>query len=139
MEKESIKNKGLTFGVGKPGNRQAYIDTRDIGDISSNILTESIEKHGTAVYDVYPDVLSYDEKAAILTKVLGKEVKYVQLEPQVYYDTMLSYGMTHSFVYEFINLQNEDFNLATPQIEILLGKKPRTFENWVRDHKNAFL
>jgi len=134
-----IKNRSIIGGAGSPKNRLAYIDPRDIGDVASVVLSEPIEKHGNAVYDVHPEVMTYEEKAALFSKVLGKEIKYVQLEPSMLYGQMVSHGIPHAMAYDLINIGVEDFNYPSPQIEIILGKKPRKFEDWINENKNAFL
>jgi len=134
-----IKNRSIIGGSGKASNHLAYIDTRDIGEIASVVLSEPMEKHGNAVYEIFPEVLTYEQKAALFSKVLGKEIKYVQLEPSVLYGQMVSHGMPHLMAYSMISLGLEDFNFSTPQIEILLGKKPRKLEDWIQENKQSFL
>jgi len=134
-----VKSNNIFAGVGSPKNRVGFVDTRDISDIASVVLSDPIEKHGNAVYDIHAEVFSYEEKAAFFTKVLGKEVKYVQKDVMELYGLLSSRGLPHAFCYDFISLGLEDFNFPTPQIEILLGKKPRKLEDWIRENKNAFL
>jgi len=134
-----IKNRSIIGGAGSPKNRLAYVDPRDIADIASVVLSEPIEKHGNSVYDIHPDVLTYEEKAALFSKVLGKEIKYVQLEPSALYGQMVSHNIPHQMAYDLINIGLEDFNYPTPQIEILLGKKPRKFEDWMNENKHLFV
>jgi uncharacterized protein YbjT (DUF2867 family) len=135
-EVHTIKKLNKTFGVQPETSKVSLIDPRDIGDIASAILSDPIEKHGNLVYDVNAELLTMKEQAAVFSKVLGRQIDYVQISPVQQYNTLIQYNMPHGLAYELckFNFQSEDPN---PELEILTGKKLRTFENWVKENRYA--
>jgi len=138
-EVSSVKNLSKLFGCHPPSYHLPMTDPRDISDVALNVMLDPIEKHGVAVYGITPDPLSYEERAEIYSRVLGKKVEYVRDTYENVYNAMSSHGLPHSMVYDLINLGNFDFSRSTPQVTILTKKPRRTFEQFLIDNKEKFL
>jgi len=132
----SIKNLNQVIGSGPPTNHLSMVDTADIADIALNVFLDPIEKHGIVVYSVHPEVLTNLERAQVLSKVLGREITYVQDSYTNVYNRMVGHGMPHKLVYDIISLGLRDFQEPTPHITILTKKPIRTFEQWVTENKD---
>jgi hypothetical protein len=86
--------------------------------------------------------LSYHEVAATLSRVLSKEVKYVDVPPDAAKQAMLQSGMS-AWNAEALAKLFETFITGiaahtTNRVELLTGKKPISFEQFARDHATAF-
>ncbi|CEP12493.1 hypothetical protein [Parasitella parasitica] len=121
-----------------PECRQGFISTNDIGAVAAVVLREDIEKHGDAVYKLTGDILTSAERADILTRVTGKDIKYIQVTAVQKYNKMMESGkVSHILAMDLSdNLEGGYENNVTPSIEILLGRKPETFEEYLRANKD---
>jgi uncharacterized protein YbjT (DUF2867 family) len=132
----TIKGMNKVFGVQPATSKLTLIDPRDIGDVASTILSDPIEKHLNLVYDVNVQTVTLKERADILSKVLGRQIDYVQVPPAQHYQTLIQHKLPHALAYEFCKF-NFHFDDPNPEIEILTGRKPRTFEEWVQENRSA--
>lgn len=121
--------------------RGSLIDLHDLTDVAAKVLTEGA-KHYFAGYELIgPDKLTAHEAARIISRVLGKEVPLKQWSPAARVEHMFGTGSpTNAFqkhtleVLESINAwySKHDF-LGNPNVlEWLLGRKPTSFEQFVR-------
>jgi uncharacterized protein YbjT (DUF2867 family) len=134
----SIKHMNKIIGVGTPENVSTHIDPRDIADVAVSIFLDPVEKHGNYVYDVQTEVLSNKQRAEIFSRVLGRQIVYEQVDYVTFYDSLINMRIPHKMAYDFVTLGAIDFNNPIPQLEILTRKPLRTFENWVKENKQAF-
>jgi uncharacterized protein YbjT (DUF2867 family) len=79
----SIEKRGRAFVPGTGNTRHAFITIDDAASIITNAIDRP-EATNTIFEMGGPEVLSWDEVAAIFGKVLGKEVKPVHTPPPVY-------------------------------------------------------
>jgi len=132
----SIKNLNQIIGSAPPTHHLSMVDPADIADVALNVFLDPIEKHGVVVYSVHPEVMTNLERVQILSKVLGREITYVQDSFTNFYNRMVGYGLPHKMVYDLISVGLRDFQQPTPQITILTKKPIRTFEQWVTENKD---
>jgi len=138
LDVHTIKQLGKIIGVGSPNHLSTLIDPRDIGDLAASVFQDPIEKHGSVVYDVHPELLSNQQRAEILSRGLGREITYQQVDISSFYDKLIERKIPHSLAYDFINFGLYDFAKPTPQISLLTKRPVRKFEDWVRENKQAF-
>ncbi|OAC99611.1 hypothetical protein MUCCIDRAFT_157264, partial [Mucor lusitanicus CBS 277.49] len=75
-----LADKGL-FDNGAPDAPQGWISTNDIGAVAALVLREDVNKHLDAVYSLIGDVVASRERAAMLTRITGQDIKYTQVSP----------------------------------------------------------
>eukprot|EP00933_Yihiella_yeosuensis_P003398 TRINITY_DN10617_c0_g1_i1.p1 TRINITY_DN10617_c0_g1~~TRINITY_DN10617_c0_g1_i1.p1 ORF type:complete len:325 (+),score=82.67 TRINITY_DN10617_c0_g1_i1:81-1055(+) len=119
---ENIKNEGwfkLPFG----GARNSYVSTNDLGEICAMALLGGAETYGNKFYDITgPKPQSMHEVAADLSKAYGKEVKYVESDPEQF---KADFGMTR---WEFIEyLLNGFYTRVSPDFYNLTGRAPTSY------------
>lgn len=91
----ALKN-GSFFGAASPQTQYPLVATRDIGDVAAKWLLDD-KWSGHRVQGVHgPQDLSADEQAAILTRVLGKPVKYQKVPVQQIREGLLKNGVNPS-------------------------------------------
>ena len=136
----SIKAQGAFYD--SSGDAKAsHVDVRDIAAIAVAALTES--GHEGKIYDVTgPEALSNFEIADILTSVTGKKITYVPVSDDDARQSMKAAGMPEWLIEALIELiQNKRAGYAqaiSTEVEPLLGRKPIAFEQFARDHVEAF-
>jgi uncharacterized protein YbjT (DUF2867 family) len=121
--------------------RQSLVDVRDIAAVTAVVLTEA--GHEGKTYEITgPEALSYEAVAAILTKALGRSVRYVDVPPEAAKQAMLVAGMPEwnaAAVTELYGVfATGRYARTTDAIERVTGKPPISFEQFVRDNAAAF-
>jgi len=133
------KAKGtLAMPMGK-GNA-VLTDCADAGAFIAQVLTdENTERHYGQCYDITgPDgVLTFDQIAAMIGDAIGKEVKYVDCDPEVFKEAIRPSHMSewHSDAVAF--LFSEIANGTTPGIETntfeeIMGRPATSFKSYLQ-------
>jgi uncharacterized protein YbjT (DUF2867 family) len=121
----------------------AKVDTRDIGEVVAKVLTE--EGHEGQTYELTgPEPLTYAEMARRLSAALGREIEYVNLTVEGRAEQLEAAGLPDWMAREFSAIYGEGFYgtgggaTTTDTIERLLGRAPRTYDDFARDYAGAF-
>jgi uncharacterized protein YbjT (DUF2867 family) len=120
----------------------SFIDTRDIGEAAARVLTNPAA-HMNRAYDLTgAGAITYAEAAAIFTRVLGTSVTYSNPSMLRFRREKLRQGVDKSFVTVMCALYlMTKLGMAkkvTADLERLLGRKPASFETFVRDHADCW-
>ncbi|KAI8339813.1 hypothetical protein BD560DRAFT_450776 [Blakeslea trispora] len=116
---------------------QSWISPNDIGAVAAVILQGDANKYGDAVYGLHSDVVTPAERAAIFSKILGREIPYKQVTPIERYHKMVEHHTPPPIALDMVdNLVGSDMQRVTPCIEILTGKKPETLEHYLTTNKH---
>lgn len=117
--------------------QKGYISPNDIGAVAATILREDVAKHGDAVYNLTGDVVTSGQVAESLSRVTGTEVKYQQISATEQYNKLIATGwIPHLLALDLSDHAGLESNVSiTPIIEILLGRKPETVEEYLALNK----
>jgi len=121
--------------------KAAFVDVRDIAEVAASALTE--KGHESKTYEITgPETLSYADVARIFSKVLGREVKHVDVPLQAARDGMIQSGMP-PWLADGINelsqgMAEGKFDQATDVVQKVGHKQPITLEQFVRENQAAF-
>jgi uncharacterized protein YbjT (DUF2867 family) len=137
---ETIRDHG-TFYQPMRDSRQSLVDVRDIAAVAVKALTEA--GHEGQVYEITgPELLSYAEVAATLSRVLGKPVTYVDVPPEAARDAMLKAGTPVWNADAFMAMSEAfaagRFEYTTDVVERVTGQPPIRFEQFARENAAAF-
>jgi uncharacterized protein YbjT (DUF2867 family) len=128
----------LPSGDGKT----SYIDVRDVASVIVEILSHT-EKHVSKIYTLTGiEAINHDTAAKIFTDVLGVEVKNINPTADEYKNMLKSYDVPDvtvdfmAMLYSFIKAGY--FTTITNDFENIMGRKPKTFEDFVIDHQAIF-
>ncbi|HSQ77318.1 MAG TPA: NmrA family NAD(P)-binding protein [Nitrospirota bacterium] len=136
-----LKSAIMQYGVyPEPFGRKGLsrVDVRDIADCAINALTKSGLENET--YEVHgPDILTGEGIARIYTKYLGREVRYGGDDIEAWAEK--SKGTLPEFLIADMRIMYRFFQdngmIASKddleKTEKLLGKKPRTFDDFVKE------
>lgn len=138
---ESIKAQDSVFFPGGKKGKAAPIDPRDVAHVAALALTQpghirkSYELTGTELFTI-------GEMVKVISNVLGRPIKYMDIPPFAAKLFMLKTGMDKTLVnalMEMLNsLRRNEGAIVTPTFQQLTGYPPRAFEAWCQEHKAAF-
>lgn len=130
---------GAIYDTVDADKKIGWISTEDIGAVAAVVLREDIHKHGDAVYNLTSDVLTLKERAAVFSRILGQEVKYTHVTPIELYNRMVEVAhFPHLMAIDLVdNLAHNELDFVNPVIEILLGRKPQSFEEYMSENKDS--
>lgn len=138
-DNKTVQFKGALFGAEDPDHKTSWISPDDIAQLAANILTEPVEKHVDMVYDMTSVRVSGNDRAAAISRVLGREIKYVQIPfGEAHKNFMEHAHMPHCMVYGFLESSN-DYYPVNPGLATVLHREPETLEQWFTANKNAFV
>jgi uncharacterized protein YbjT (DUF2867 family) len=133
----------VPFGTGK----HAPIAAEDQGRVIAGIL-EDPAAHKGKIYPLFgPVEYTYRETAQVLSRVLGKDVQYKQVDFGEFSQTLQSSGKNagreNSFLFQHlrevaIDHQNGIFAGTNDLVEKLGGRPPMTLEAFIQQHRAAF-
>ncbi|KAI9288812.1 hypothetical protein BC943DRAFT_315360 [Umbelopsis sp. AD052] len=133
----TVRHASAIMGCVPADEKRMWISPTDISLLAVNVLTEPIAKHKDCVYEMTSESLSGDERAHILSKVLGKDIKYVQRSAVEEYKALTTYGTPHEYAYGLVDYSTlGHVNVGLP---ILLGRDTESFETWVESNKHTIL
>jgi NAD(P)H dehydrogenase (quinone) len=133
----------VPFGTGK----HAPIAAEDQGRVIAGIL-EDPAPHKGKIYPLFgPVEYTYAETAQLLSRVLGKDVQYKQVDfgefSKVLQNSQKNAGRENSFLFQHlkevaIDHQNGIFEGTNDLVEKLGGRPPMTLEAFIEKHRAVF-
>jgi uncharacterized protein YbjT (DUF2867 family) len=136
-----IKSQGAIYQPAGNG-AAAYIDVEDIAAVGATVLT-SAGHEGKTYTLTGPELLTFAQVAEILSRVLGKPVRYVDIPRDTAKQAMLQMGMPEWYAEAISQLMDDlrDGKMArvTRDVEDVTGRPPRTFEQFAIEHREAFV
>jgi uncharacterized protein YbjT (DUF2867 family) len=137
---QSIKAQGKFYGPYADG-KMGVIHPGDIAAVAVKALTERGHE-GKAYTLTGPEPLSNAEEAKKLSAAVGKTIEFVNVPPEAAADGMLKAGMPKSLVdglIEFSGAVRAGYVAATTgEVEKVLGRKPKSFDDWAKENAAAF-
>jgi uncharacterized protein YbjT (DUF2867 family) len=140
---ETIARDGVFHGTAGDG-RIPIIDARDIGEAAAAVLSGSgaAEHAGRVLRLTGPEMLSFADLAATISTVIGRPVRYVDLPPAEYQARLVAAGTDPALAESLVGIQqiyaSGRGGEVLPDLEEVLGRPGRTFEEFVSDHVEQF-
>lgn len=122
--------------------RISAIDARDVAAVAARVLTE--DGHEGAAYTLTgPAALGYADVAAALSDVVGHPVRWTEVTLEQARSSMLEAGLPTVLATGFIEIMRRYraggvTARISPVVAEILGRPPRTFREFVADHRAAF-
>ena len=122
-------------------SKVSFVDARDIAAVGVAALTE--DGHENQAYPITGgEALSCDEVASILSDVVGKTVRYVDVPLEAAKQGMIAAGLPEKLA----DLMNELYALGPDghlayvmdTVEKVTGQPPRSFRQFAQDYAAAF-
>jgi uncharacterized protein YbjT (DUF2867 family) len=136
----SITQADRWFGSA-PTGRSALIDTRDVSDAAVAVIKQPGLQNTTHVL-TGPEALTNTEIAEIFSRVLGREIAYVPVDEDTVRKGIAGAGLPDLVADIAIGISRAveagSYEKTTTELEPIIGHPPRTVEQFVQDHRNAF-
>ncbi|KAJ7447802.1 hypothetical protein B0H11DRAFT_1929551 [Mycena galericulata] len=115
-----------------------YVSTEDIADVAFKALVDDKIENDNPII-VGPELFTYDEIAALLTEVLGREIKYTRLEAAEYKKVLVARGLPEAYAQMMMTAESlvaqgaeeQSFHKAN-----VVGK--RTLKAFFQDNKDVW-
>jgi uncharacterized protein YbjT (DUF2867 family) len=136
----SIKSQG-TFYAPLADSICSFVDVRDIAAVGVKALTH--DGHENKAYNITgPEAISNYYIANILSKITGRKITYTNVSDEDAQRGMKENGMqewTINALTELFNFQKAGkASLVSSDVEMITGRKPISFEQFVEDYADAF-
>lgn len=135
----SLRREGVIVTSTGDG-RVGFVDTDDIAEVGVRALADEVS-HDAAHTITGPEALSYDDVAAILSRVSGRSLKHVRVDDAEARRRMIATGMPEGYADLLVGLDAairagaED--RVTDTVERVTGRPPRSFEAFARANAEA--
>lgn len=122
--------------------RAAFIDVRDLGDVAAAVLADPAAHRGAGYTLTGPQALDFRGVAAILTRELGRPVRYEPTSAVRYVRHVHAQGRpwAQAVVQTVLHtgLRRGQAETVDPTLERLLGRPGRTLAQYVHDHRDLW-
>lgn len=137
---DTIKAQGAVFAATGDG-KVAVVDPRDIAAVAVAVLTRP--GHEGKRYELTgPEALSLAEQVALISRAIGRSLRFVDAPPAAARDAMLKTGMPAPLVEGMLEVMAKikagGAATVSPDVEQVLGRQPRTFAAWAEENAAAF-
>ncbi|MFB0842915.1 SDR family oxidoreductase [Paenibacillus oleatilyticus] len=136
----TVVNQGVFYGcMGEAACN--FIDCRDIADVAAEALTNR-EAAGHVYTLTGAEVFSYPQIADKLSVLLGKPVRYINMEPEALRRDLMEFGHMPLWLANHV-VEIQSMSVALPEkptdtVQSLLGREPRTLDAFLREHVDMF-
>ncbi|MER5747202.1 SDR family oxidoreductase [Streptomyces sp. NPDC002225] len=136
---DSVRAEGVVRALyGESAN--ACVDPRDVAEVAVRALTE--DGHGGRIHTLTgPEPLSAVRQTALLGEVLGRRLRFEELEPE---QVRAAWGARYPAKFVEALLESAERGRAGSKVEVhgtvpaLLGRPARAFRQWAESHREAF-
>jgi uncharacterized protein YbjT (DUF2867 family) len=131
-----------TIYMADGGQAQSLIDVHDIADVAASVLLNPT-KHTGKTYTLTGGIaFTGVEAARTISNSIGRTINHVTITPEQAVETMKQWQMSE-FVIDVMDSLNRIIGAGyaadvSPDVENILGRKPRGFEAFVQDAKTAW-
>ena len=120
---------------------QGVVDPRDVSEVAVETLLAT--GHTGRTYTLTgPELLTTVDQAAALSSVLGRPVTTVDVPPDALREQFLQSGASEIYAEGVLAgtayIRAGGNAVVTQDAREVLGREPRTYAEWARDHQEAF-
>ena len=114
---------------------EPFIDVEDVADAAAAVLAEP-GRHAGRVYELTgPRPITFGEAVELISRVSGRPITHRRVSPAEYTAALVEQGLTeadaHHVAEMFVLMERGLLAEATDDLATLLGRAPRTFEDYV--------
>jgi len=119
---------------------ESLLDERDLAAVAGRALL-SDDLLGRRLMLSGPQSLSHAELVATIGEVIGRPLRFQEVEPEVLKRGMIANGFSEPFVDALLARYAREVGQAAPvtgEVAQILGRPARSYAEWVADHADAF-
>lgn len=123
-------------------SKWTFVDARDVGAVGAAVLLDP--SHAGRTYTVTgSESITYEEVASRMSQVLGKPIRYVDITANEARGRLQAAGAAPVMIEATLELwdacASNLINVApTHVVRDVTGQDPRSFDDFIRDHRHAF-
>ncbi|HYQ05147.1 MAG TPA: NAD(P)H-binding protein [Polyangiaceae bacterium] len=128
---DSLRTQGAFFAPSRPDLRTPYVATRDIAAVAARLLCDRSWNGPGGVAVLGPEDLSANDKAAIMSEVLGRPIRYQQVPVDGYKAQLLRFGASEDFAQALVDMlvaKDNGLDLSEPRTPE--NTTPTSFREW---------
>ena len=137
MQLNALKNAvhtGTYYGGARPDLQMAMVDVDDIAAVAAVALTTS-KYQGEVLIPTGPAALSFDEMAAELATVVGRDIRYAQRPVQEIRNDLSARGWPDWHIDDYLLIHGDSASaLVTTCVKDIIGTVPTSFLTFLRRH-----
>ena len=137
---DAVRREGrLVAPMGR--DRFPLVDTSDVGAAAAVVLRNPVAHAGKAYTLTGPVAHSYDEVAAAFATVAGHAVAYEPVAPEDFEARLVAAGIPNWRAFDLAHIASAYSaaeNAVSPDLPMLLDRKPRSLSEFLEDHQNVF-
>ncbi len=139
-QSQAIKDGTIYMADG--GKSQALIDARDIAAVAARVLTNPAAHAGKAYMLTGGEDFTGADAAKTISAAVGRSVQHVSVPTEAAVATMNQWGVP-PFIVNVMDSLNQIISAGyasgvSPDVENILGRKPRTFAAFVGENSAAW-
>lgn len=127
-----------SIGAGRVG----MSDARDVGAVAANVVADPTGHVGKTYWLSGPELLTYTDVAAVLTRLLGRTVTFRPRSREEDESEMVSAGLPQPVAamnaLALSLFAQGDAEWLSPDMATLLGRPARSYQQFATDHLAAF-
>jgi len=136
----TIRTQGVFYNSMRDA-KNSFLDVRDIAAVAAKSLAAG--EHAGKIYELNgPEAIDYTELAKKISKVAGREVKYVDIPMDAQKKAMLDQGMPEWLTTALLDLQQYYVNGKGGEtdglLQKLLGRAPITMDEFLKENAAEF-
>lgn len=117
------------------------VDARDVAAVAAHVVTT--EGHEGATYEITgPEALTFGEMAVRMSRVLGRDISYVDVAPHEFRATIVDSGMSEWLADALGDLMSAiragKAAAVTDEVKKATGRPARPIEDFLATHRMAF-
>ncbi len=136
-----IRSESAFYGASGQG-QTAYVSAADVAASAAEILMDPRRHAGKTYVLTGPEALSDGAVAEVVSRALGREVRYVDLSPQELSAALRNGGAPAWMVEAIVGLEGVKSNgragRVSPALEQLIGRPGERYEEFVERNRQAF-
>jgi uncharacterized protein YbjT (DUF2867 family) len=125
---------GKMFGPIAPDKKLPHTATRDTGAAAADLLIDRSWSGQEDVPVLGPEELSYADLAAIVSDVIGREVRYEHQTYDAYKDAAMARGLTDAFAQGYVDMlraKEEGMDNVASRATAIIGAT--SFRKWAEE------
>ncbi|MDR6193229.1 NmrA family NAD(P)-binding protein [Siphonobacter sp. SORGH_AS_0500] len=138
---ESVR-KERKFHESTGDGKRAYVDKRDVAEVAFNCLTQPENHYAKTYFLTGGEAVNYNDVAAAISSVVQQPVAYVPVSLEEARREMEQQNLPPALIETFIAYDTAQRNgekaLVTDCVSKLLGRPPRTIDQFFADHADCF-
>jgi uncharacterized protein YbjT (DUF2867 family) len=131
-----------SFCTATADGRIGHVDTRDVATVTAEIAASPAAHAGKTYWPTGPEVLAAKEVAAVFSTMLGRTITFhpitVAEQKQAMLDVGLSKNVAEDNARAVALMAEGDCDYVTNDVATVLGRPPRSFEQFATDYAAAF-